>query len=610
MIAATSHPALAVDSVAWDSSGNGLLNGTYNFREVMWRNNANLRRIAIYGSMVFDGKGHYTLTGSVMDSNLGAVQSFSTTGAYGIAASGMGYMDDPARLSAPSASSTVWGLVSQGVFIGSSTDDRINNLFIAALAPSSTLNSSFNGNYWTAAVNFPSSNVTQARDMLFSLKPNGQGNLGTVNLTGFVGTSGVPVTQNVDSAGYSAANGALTLSFGGSLLAQTLIAGDALCYLSADGNFIFGGSATGWDMIVGVRAFAGNVPPDALKGAYYQAGVDVATSGINTLATYYGAFSADSGTIVGHQRVLTGFDPSLDYAPFDYTYSDFFALAANGSHDDFLGIHNVVGAGGAIRIGYASQSRLGINVALRAPDFNASGVNLKPTGVVNAASSSPFTAGISRGGFIALYGSGLSSSTAQDNQMPFLLGGVQVLINGRPTPIYYVRSDVVLAVVPFATTGTIASVQLINNGVPSAIRTFRVKNGTPGIFTTPAGGVGYAIAQHVQDNSYATVTPQNPARPGETILLYLTGLGDVDPPVSDGQPAPSNPLARAVITPIAIVDGQQAAVSFAGLSPTLIGVYAMTVTIPTDTAPGDVYLDISLPDSYTTEAQISIGTNR
>jgi len=65
-----------------------------------------------------------------------------------------------------------------------------------------------------------------------------------------------------------------------------------------------------------------------------------------------------------------------------------------------------------------------------------------------------------------------------------------------------------------------------------------------------------------------------------------------------------------VITPIAIVDGQQAAVSFAGLSPTLIGVYAMTVTIPTDTAPGDVYLDISLPDSYTTEAQISIGTNR
>jgi uncharacterized protein (TIGR03437 family) len=608
LMAATSHPALAVDTVVWDSSGNSLLSGTYNFREVMWRNKGDTHRIAIYGSMVFDGKGGYTLTSSVMDSNLSSAQPFSTSGAYRISASGMGFMDDPIRQSAASPSSTVWGLVSQGVFVGSSTDDGINGLFIAALAPSAPTNGSFKGSYWTAGVNLPSSNVSQARDMLFQLNPDGQGSLGSVSLTGFVGSSTASVTQNVTGATYSFANGAMTLGFGGSLLTQTLIAGNVLCYLSADGNFFFGGSATGWDMIVGVRAFAGSVPPDALKGMYYQAGADVTVSkGFDTLASYYGAFSAGSGTIIGHQRVLTA-DPTTAYTPFDYTYSDIFTLSpTDGSHDDFLGLHNVVGAAGAIRIGFGNQSRLGINIALRAPDFSGPGVYLNPTGIANAASSAPFTVGVSRGGFIALYGNNLASTTLQNDKMPFTLGGVQVLINGRQAPIYFVRSDVVLAIVPFPTTGTVASIQVINGLGASAIRTVRVKNGTPGIYTNPPGGVGYLIAQHVQDNSYATITPQNPAHPGEVILLYLTGLGDVDPPVADGVPAPSNPLSYAKIQPVAVVDGEQTTVGFAGLSPTLIGVYAITLTIPADIAAGDVFVDISLPDSYTTEAQIPVG---
>ena len=191
-------------------------------------------------------------------------------------------------------------------------------------------------------MNFPSGDVTQARDMLFRLNPNGQGSLGTVSLTGFVGTAGTTVTQTVNNAAYSFANGAMTLGFG----SGPLITGNALCYLSADGNFFFGGSATGWDMIVGVRAIAGSVPPDALKGTYYQAGADVTPAGgFATLATYYGAFSAGSGTIVGHQRLLTsfGFRPELHALRLHL-----FGLVYGGrgrNPDDFLGIHNVVGAG-------------------------------------------------------------------------------------------------------------------------------------------------------------------------------------------------------------------------------------------------------------------------
>ncbi|MBZ5635942.1 MAG: hypothetical protein LAO55_22665 [Acidobacteriia bacterium] len=592
LIAATTHPALAVDTVLWDSSGNGLLNGTYNFREVMWRNKGDLHRVAIYGSIVFDGTGGYRLTSKVMDSAAGTVQDFSTTGAYRISASGMGFMDDPTRLSASSPSSTVWGLVSRGVFAGSSTDDGINNLFIAALAPASApTNASFNGHYWAAAANFPSGDVTQARDMLFPLNPNGQGSLGTVNLTGFVGTGGFQ--QTVPGAAYSFdANGALTLGFG---VSGPLIGGNELCYLSADGNFFFGGSATGWDMIVGVRAFDGSVPPDALNGLYYQAGADVKPSdGFDTLATYYGSFSATfDRIIIGHQRVLKA-DPALQYKPFDYTYSDTFSLAADGTHDDFLGLHNVVGAGGAIRIGFGNASRRGINVALKAPDFSGSGVLLTPDGIANAASSAPFTVGVSRGEIIALFGANLSSTTlVNDWTTPFSLGGVQVLINGRPAQVYFVRSDLVLAIVPSATTGTVASIQVTNSMGASDIRTVRVKDGTPGLFASTGRGVGYVIAAHSPENSSALVTPQNPARPGERIVLYLTGLGDV---ASLPAIVFNNDSDSRTVQPIS-----------AESSPALSGVYTITVTVPNGMVAGDWYVDVVLPDSRTSEAQISIG---
>jgi uncharacterized protein (TIGR03437 family) len=150
---------------------------------------------------------------------------------------------------------------------------------------------------------------------------------------------------------------------------------------------------------------------------------------------------------------------------------------------------------------------------------------------------------------------------------------------------------------------------VINGTGGSDIRTVRVKDGTPGIYTNPPGGVGYVIAQHIQDLSYATITPQNPAGPGETILMYLTGLGDVDPPVPDGVPAPSTLVSRAVIQPVVVIDGVQVTPSFAGLTPTIVALYVITVAIPPKIAPGDVYVDVSLPDSYTTEAQISIGTS-
>src|SRR5207244_4312456 len=83
----------------WDTSGNGLLKGSYYFREVIWLVGDNVgdlsRAIAIYGNITFDGGGSYSISAQVLDSNAGFPQNFSKTGTYSISASGYGFLASP-----------------------------------------------------------------------------------------------------------------------------------------------------------------------------------------------------------------------------------------------------------------------------------------------------------------------------------------------------------------------------------------------------------------------------------------------------------------------------------------------------------------------------------
>ena len=111
----------------WDNSGNGLLKGTYYFREVAWQvgdNSGDLQEAAsVYGNITFDGNGNWAITSAsgaqVMDSNNNAPQTnFTASGTYSIAASGYGSMS-----SLISQGDSVFGLVSQGIFVASSTEN-------------------------------------------------------------------------------------------------------------------------------------------------------------------------------------------------------------------------------------------------------------------------------------------------------------------------------------------------------------------------------------------------------------------------------------------------------------------------------------------------------
>jgi uncharacterized protein (TIGR03437 family) len=605
------------DNVLWDSSGNGMLAGTYHFRQVVWQVADQAGDIGdavvLYGNIVFDGlrdangNGNYSLTASFFQNSQGTLGQLSNVaGTYRISASGLGYLDSQIF-----TGGKVWGTVSQGgIFIGSSTEDGTaggtNDMFVAAKLPAITpTNASFTGSYTIAEVNFPvvgfQNDTGSVLDAMFQINPDGAGNLGAINANGYIGSGNTNIMQAIGGATYSFNGAGLgTLNFGGTLTATNLVAGSWIFYMSPDKRFIFGGSVEGFDLFVGVLAPPTNTaPPNLLNGLYYQTGVDEDltnfTSASSNLSTYFGSFQATAGTLVGHQRLLNTFDGVLaDYTPFDYTFSDTFAVNPNATMDDFLGLHYVVGAGGDIRVGIGTGVKPGINVALRAPAFNGPGVFLNPTGVINWFSSAPFTVGVSPGAFMALSGTGLT-------------GVNKVLVNGRQAFILSVSDTLVIIVVPYGTptSGTAVSIQAFNGaGGSSAALTVFPTLTTPGVLAAN-GGTGGVIAQHITD--FSLVTENNKAQPGEIILFYVGGLGNVNPPVADGVPAPLSPLSFVAANLSATVDSVNATILFAGLTPTLIADYAFIVVIPPGTQPGDAFLDVSGPDSITDEATIPIG---
>ena len=127
---------------AFDSSGDGQLNGAYYMRQVFYfigDNSGDLGDATnIQGTITFSGSGTYTFSGSALDyaSGSSTPTTFTSSGTYVISASGQGYISAinvGSVNTSISPNDQVIGLVSHGIFIGSTTENGngYNDLFIA-----------------------------------------------------------------------------------------------------------------------------------------------------------------------------------------------------------------------------------------------------------------------------------------------------------------------------------------------------------------------------------------------------------------------------------------------------------------------------------------------
>jgi uncharacterized protein (TIGR03437 family) len=107
--------------------------------------------------------------------------------------------------------------------------------------------------------------------------------------------------------------------------------------------------------------------------------------------------------------------------------------------------------------------------------------------------------------------------------------------------------------------------------------TVPVSRSSPGIYTTSQNGIGSGA---ILKTDFTIVSAANAPRRGDTILIYLTGLGALNPALSDGAAASPTVLSRVTDSVNVYIGGQRATVSFAGAAPGFAGLYQLNVVIP------------------------------
>ena len=87
-----------------------------------------------------------------------------------------------------------------------------------------------------------------------------------------------------------------------------------------------------------------------------------------------------------------------------------------------------------------------------------------------------------------------------------------------------------------------------------------------------------------------------PAKTGDVLVIYTSGMGLTNPAVADGASSPSSPLANTKDPVTVTIGGVQTPVLFAGLVPGFAAFYQINVQVPSGISPGDqvpVVLSIS-----------------
>jgi uncharacterized protein (TIGR03437 family) len=111
----------------------------------------------------------------------------------------------------------------------------------------------------------------------------------------------------------------------------------------------------------------------------------------------------------------------------------------------------------------------------------------------------------------------------------------------------------------------------------------------------------HAWATHIDGRNIDSTAP---AAPGETVILYGTGLGATNPAQIPGQiPTAAAALVR---LPSATIAGGAATVTSGGIVPGAAGLYQLNVQVPPDSASGDQSVVVQLGNATSVTTLITV----
>lgn len=335
-------------------------------------------------------------------------------------------------------------------------------------------------------------------------------------------------------------------------------------------------SSTGYS-ILSASPSAAVCTPTALKAIHRSLATN-AGAGVGWLGVIEVQVVDDCGNAVPDAVVVATFDdgsPPLNLRSLkNGIYSDIWRSSGKSAYVTVM-----------VRANKAPLLAAEVTVTVAVPD-TSSQVSINRGGVINAASFAPRQP-VAAGSTISLYGRNLASGigVANTTPLPTSLGGTSIMVAGKLLPLWFVSDGQVNAQLPYDL-GVNVELQAIATG-PNAISVpepITIAPARPGIFSIDNSGTGQG---HVYNAlTYVKADAANPAKAGDYLMVYCTGLGQTDTPVASGDRAPLDRLVKVTIDVTATIGGVPAAVAFAGLAPGLVGLYQVNVVVPSGVAPG------------------------
>jgi len=225
----------------------------------------------------------------------------------------------------------------------------------------------------------------------------------------------------------------------------------------------------------------------------------------------------------------------------------------------------------------------------QAPAYSAAGI-------VNATDFSPGP--FAPNSVVSLFGSNLTFAAdpvtppSGSTHLPLQLGQVSVYVDNVAVPLLYVSATQVNFLIPAEEVPGPVPLRVVRQGLTGPTVTITLYAAAPCLF---AGAGQYALAAD-WNAAGAVVTPDAPAKPGDTLVLYATGLGATYPAMTTGD-APQtaapivNPAALSVLLNGAAIDASL--IKYAGVTPGWPGLYQVNFALPGN-APKDPEIRLSL----------------
>jgi len=228
----------------------------------------------------------------------------------------------------------------------------------------------------------------------------------------------------------------------------------------------------------------------------------------------------------------------------------------------------------------------GTVIALTTSGFTVLSANYSaataPPNIASVQNAANGSTAVAPGGFISVYGAQLSANNIATSQIPLptAMGESCLVVNGTPIPLLFVSSGQINAQLPLNMGGNVS----MNIHTPAGVSNnynMVVSSAAPAVFLSGVAGPQTGLATIFRYDNGQLVTPTNPLHGGDTVVIYLTGMGPTSPTVQAGLQTPPTLLTSVTQAPSLTLGSTNLSISYAGLVPgSLSGLYQINAVVP------------------------------